>query len=130
MSIGAHPKSRCFVRMFKPQFAPMVEAGTKRQTVRPVPKRIPMPGDSISLRAWDGKPYRSKQRVLRESLITAVHGVQITVDGWVCLDGIRIKTRSEIEAFAQADGFATPELMLEWFRATHGLPFTGIVINW
>lgn len=43
-----------FVRMFKPQFAPMVENGTKLQTVRPRPKRMPKEGDAISLRCWTG----------------------------------------------------------------------------
>ena len=40
------------VRMFKPQFAPLVKAGTKRQTIRPVPKRLPQPGDLESWREW------------------------------------------------------------------------------
>jgi len=38
------------VRLFKPQFAPKVASGEKRQTVRPTPKRIPYLGDRISLR--------------------------------------------------------------------------------
>ena len=40
-----------FVRMFKPQFAGLVERGENLQTVRPIPKRMPKPGDKISLRA-------------------------------------------------------------------------------
>ena len=40
------------VRMFKPQFAPLVKAGTKRQTIRPVPKRLPQPGYLESWREW------------------------------------------------------------------------------
>ena len=55
------------VRTFKPQFAPLVKAGTKRQTIRPMPKRerdIPKEGDLESWREWTGKPYRSKQREL------------------------------------------------------------------
>src|SRR5262245_11304591 len=44
-SFAAPSGSANFVRMFKPQFAPMVESGQKCQTVRPTPKRIPHPGD-------------------------------------------------------------------------------------
>lgn len=35
-----------------------------------------------------------------------------------------------MEAFARADGFAGLEALLAWFRAEHGLPFTGILIEW
>lgn len=121
---------RSFVRMFKPQFAALVESGAKCQTVRPTPKRMPKPGDKISLRAWTGKPYRSKQRVLRESLLTKVQTIDITAEGWVWLNDMRIKTRRDFESFAKADGFDSPEAMLAWFRETHGLPFAGIVIYW
>ena len=42
------------VKLFKPQFSPLVESGLKLQTVRPTPKRMPKPGDRISLREWTG----------------------------------------------------------------------------
>jgi len=117
-----------FVRMFKPQFAPMVESGQKCQTIRPTPKRMPKPGDTISLRTWTGKPYRSKQRVLRESAITEVEPVSISSTG------IKISGQPLLGCvlwdFARADGFNTPQDMIDWFNFTHGLPFSGIVIYW
>lgn len=121
------------VRMFKPQFAPLVEAGTKCQTVRPKPKRMPSPGDRISLRMWTGKPYRSKQRLLRESEIVQVqriwfNGVTILLDDLKAENGLL--PRAEEEAFARADGFESLKAMAEWFEANHGLPFDGIVIKW
>jgi hypothetical protein len=114
--------------MFKPQFAPAVEAGTKLQTVRPVPKRMPEAGDTISLRMWTGLPYRSKQRVLRESVIESVAPIRITEDGPV-LDSIQL-WGAERDAFAEDDGFPGWMEMREWFEATHGLPFDGILICW
>lgn len=72
-----------FVRMFKEQFAPLVKSGTKRQTVRPTPAVMPREGDTISLRKWSGKPYRSKQIKLREGKITKVE--RITIDLFVKL---------------------------------------------
>jgi hypothetical protein len=129
-SLSSSTGSANFVRLFKPQFVPMVEAGTKCQTVRPWPKRVPHVGDSLSLRTWTGKPYRSKQRVLREAVVSNVRHIYITDTGWVWLDDMRIKLRSEFESFARADGFENPEQMLAWFRLTHGLPFDGIVIYW
>lgn len=116
------------VRMFKPQFAELVESGKKLQTVRPTPKRRPGLGDIISLRCWSGKPYRSKQRVLRESVITLVEDVEIYGDS-IHLSGCRL-SKYEREEFAHHDGFLDFAEMVEWFRQTHDLPFEGIVIHW
>lgn len=122
-----------FVRMFKPQFAPLVESGTKLQTVRPTPRRMPKAGDTISLRVWTEKPYRSKQRVLMESTISRVSKITITEvgyehweeEGW----GVRMNPDS-LHAFAQRDGFADWPALVDWFRQTHGLPFEGILVRW
>ena len=117
--------SSSFVRMFKPQFAGSVERGEKLQTVRPIPKRMPQPGDKISLRCWTDKPYRSKQRVLMESTITEVSMVDITEDGIV------VNSYAEpCDDFARADGFRDFLELRDWFRETHGLPFEGVLIRW
>jgi hypothetical protein len=117
-----------FVRMFKPQFADLVESRQKLQTVRPTPKRMPKFGDAISLRAWEGKPYHSKQRILRESMITCVEAIAITAD-CMRINGFWVTTEQR-ESFAKADGFASFEEMAAWFNSNHGLPFEGIVIKW
>ena len=111
--------------MFKPQFAGLVERGEKLQTVRPTPKRMPKPGDRISLRCWTDKPYRSKQRVLMESTICEVSMVDITENG------IAVNSYAEpCDDFAKADGFRDFFELRDWFRETHGLPFEGILIRW
>lgn len=117
-----------FVRLFKPQFTGLVLSGEKCQTVRPVPKRMPKPGDRISLRCWTGKPYRSKQRVLRESEISQVEFVEIGRDR-IVIAGRKLTPAGEW-AFARADGFNTPQDLIEWVNVTHGLPFIGVVICW
>ncbi len=119
---------RSFVRLFKPRFAELVRTGAKRQTVRPVPKRRPTPGDALSLRCWTGRPYRTAQVVLRNAEVTAVSSVSIRQCG-IEVAGVRLSD-SEMRLFAQADGFACVEEMLTWFHETHGLPFDGIVIQW
>jgi len=135
------PRTPCpasFVRMFKPRFAPLVERGEKLQTVRPTPQRMPKPGDKISLRCWTDKPYRSKQRVLRDAIISSVTRCEIRNDGimlrdtsggflnedWLgLLDG-------SADKFAVADGFSSFHEMADWFDLTHGLPFAGVLICW
>lgn len=128
---SAAPSSASFVRIFQPRFAELVERGKKTQTVRCTPKRMPKPGDSISLRAWLDKPYRSKQRVLAEGIITEVATVWL---GWNALIvGGRVLTQAEWAAFAKADGFADSVEMHGWFLKTHGIPvdgWRGILIRW
>lgn len=121
-------EGKSFVRMFKPQFAPLVEQGTKLQTVRRATKRMPAPGDKISLRAWTGKPYRSKQRILREAIVRDVDEVRIT-EGGVRI-GICDLVMISLEAFAQNDGFQDWASMRAWFAREHGLPFDGVLIQW
>lgn len=120
---------RLFVRLFKPQFAALVEQRIKRQTVRPTPKRMPRPGDRISLRAWTGLPYRTPQRVLLESIVTSVEAITFTrLHRIQFQDGI---LRAEEEyAFARDDGFFDAAEMFAWFEREHGLPFSGVLIEW
>lgn len=114
------------VKMFKPAFSDAVRSGAKKQTVRPIPKRMPKVGTPISLREWTGAPYRSPQRGLRESTITAVHMIEIR-PGSINVD-LKPVARDE---FAKADGFEDFSRMRDWFTETHGaLPFTGILIKW
>jgi hypothetical protein len=125
------PKRRWFVRMFKERFAPLVEAGTKLNTVRPEPKRRPVPGDITSLRVWRGEPYRSKQRILRTAMITAVRDILITENYvWYLEKGERVSASGDLDDFARRDGFADFRDMQAWFNEEHGLPFVGIAIFW
>lgn len=111
--------------MFKQQFAALVESGKKLQTVRPTPKRMPKRGDRISLRCWEGNPYRSKQRILREAIITSVDHCEITETGVI------VNSYAEpMDEFAKKDGFRNFVEMADWFRETHGLPFEGVLISW
>lgn len=116
------------VRMFAPRFAALVESGAKTQTVRPTPKRLPAVGDVISLRAWSGSPYRSKQRVLREATVAEVLPVRITQVG-ISVDHSMLWDDGLLR-FARADGFDSWPDMLEWFRQANGVPFEGILIRW
>lgn len=119
---------RRFVRLFKPQFAPLVQAGTKRQTIRPTPKRMPQSGDIIDCRAWTGAPYRTPQRRLIEAPILAAVPVTLT---W---SQVKLPTGPmpdvDAELLARDDGFIGLHAMLSWFDHEHGLPFTGVLIKW
>lgn len=123
------------VKMFKPWFARLVESGQKKQTVRPVPKRLPKVGERISLREWTGRPYRSKQRILGEGIITGVRRITIS---YTCFwmefgnhgRGITVTDSYGLHSFAKDDGFSDWNDLVDWFQMEHGLPFAGIIIFW
>lgn len=105
------------VIMFNPQFHGPVRRGEKCQTIRPPRKRPIRPGDQLSLRAWIGQPYRSKQRELRAAVC-------------LCVDRATIAVDFADDAEAQRDGFPGAPEMRRWFEDHHDLPFTGERITW
>ena len=118
------------VTMFNTRFAPMVKAGIKKQTVRPLPKEMPQAGDAISLRMWAGLPYRCKQVILRTSTITKVEDINIAKSGRGCTSDYRLNFKVITDEFAKADGFDSWAEMLDWIKEAYGFPFSGIVIHW
>ena len=106
------------VILFQDKFAKMVQSGAKKQTIRLTARC--KPGDELSLRKWSGKPYRSKQETLLNSVCTRVQDVRI-------YEGPATATS---EMLARADGFASHAEMQTWFKNTHGLPFVGQQIEW
>lgn len=118
------------VIMFQERFAPLVASGEKCRTIRPVRRNAVRPGDVVSLRAWTGKPYRSKQRVLREVIVVTVQQVCVQAVGVTLGTAVASVFMPVPHAFATADGFADWPEMLAWFETTHGLPFHGNLIRW
>lgn len=106
------------VLMFKDRFASLVESGEKTRTIRKHARC--KPGDTLSLRQWTGRPYRSKQRVLRTAICRNVVPVLI-VPG---------TSGAAFEDLAKADGFSSFAEMKRWFAEVHGLPFEGEMIVW
>lgn len=120
---------KSLVLMFQEQFAVKVKAGTKRHTIRPIRKdgRRPITGTVLSLRKWEGSPYRSKQIKLRKDT-TCVSVKEVVV----CDAGILVEGGADFEPdeMAKWDGFESFAQMKEWFENAYGLPFTGILIRW
>ena len=118
------------VLMCQERFAPKVHDGTKSHTIRKSARC--KPGALLSLRRWKGKPYRSKQEILREAICTAV--IQITIGNGpnqdeICIGGILADPLTR-DRLARADGFECATDLLHWFRDVHGLPFSGWLIEW
>jgi hypothetical protein len=114
--------------MFSPEFAGLVASGDKCQSVRGTPAVMPAMGDPLSLRKWAGKPYRSKQIVIREARVLSAKMVRISERNRL-LDGRYLDGLEDLE-FAHAEGFGGVDEMLGWFACAYGLPFRGVVIEW
>jgi hypothetical protein len=116
------------VIMFQDRFAEMVRNGDKRQTIRPIRENPINQLDKISLRRWTGKPYRSKQEVLKESFCVFTTDISIDEKG-AEVNGKRMPAWV-LNGVADQDGFDGCQSMIEFFRKTYGLPFHGVLIQW
>lgn len=123
---------------FQKRFAPLVESGEKRQTIRARRKdgRDPKRGDILYL--YTG--MRTKQcRKLGEVRCKSVRSIWIGTDGekrcgkyirpgvmvWTPCYGAAYSTR-----LARMDGFSDSGEMRRFFERVHGLPFEGLLIRW
>lgn len=114
---------------FKKRFAPAVESGKKRQTIRARRKdgRDPKAGDILFL--YSG--LRTKQcHQLGVEKCKAVLPIRID------FTSIEIKGREldvvERRLFSVADGFGSFDELVDWFvnEAGRDLPWRGIVVYW
>jgi hypothetical protein len=112
---------------FKAQFAEAVELGAKCRTIRAPRKdgRRPKAGDKLQL--YTGMRQKGCRK-LRDAVCSSVHAVTIDESG-VQVEGIPL-TVPQAAKFARADGFTTYADMASFFKETHGLPFSGLLIQW
>ena len=116
------------VILFERRFWEAVVTGEKVHTIRRPRKRQIDPGDRLSLRGWEGKPYRSRQRVLSEETCIAIRDVWI--DCRQVVVGDHQFHGEELEAFARSDGFGNFAELLVFVGYHHRLPFSGELIQW
>lgn len=118
---------------FQSRFAPLVESGEKRQTIRAYRKdgRDPKVGDRLHL--WTG--LRSKgARKLGEARCSRVRPIEIDRSAPMGHYRVRLAgkalSRDAIQRLAQRDGFVFGFDFMRFFETTHGLPFRGLLIEW
>lgn len=133
-----HPnRPRRHVRLYGPQFADLVAAGLKRQTIRANPRRErdrPRVGDIIDNRAWRGVPYRpgSTHRRLGAGTITRVTPIVLLCDCQIVRLAGQKLTPAQIGAIALQDGFPSLAEFWRYFRAACPAEpiFRGHLIVW
>lgn len=116
---------------FMERFAPLVESGAKRQTIRKVRKQPIAVGDRLYL--YTG--MRTKDcRKLGEGLCIGVAPVKMEINDlnntpliWIGDCPLNIP---KSHALAHADGFETAAELFLMFYKLYGLPFEGMLIQW
>lgn len=110
---------------FQKRFAHDVASGKKTQTCRPTPDRFHV-GDQLQL--YTGQRSTGARKLL-DAVCTSVTPIRFD-GGTLQVDG-QLYTADEREAFAKADGFASWQSMIDFFRQTYGTPaFLGYLIKW
>lgn len=117
---------------FKAFFAPQIEAGTKRQTIRSDRRRHARPGEMVQL--YVGMRTKACRKIRPDVRCTKVGEVSIEV-GPVAIDGLHVDgvelSLEEAEAFARADGFPDRAAMHAFWMKEHGAGrFDGVIIYW
>ncbi len=112
---------------FQAQFAPLVESGEKRQTIRAYRKdgRDPKAGDTLYL--YTGMRTKACRKLGEAKCVSVQH---IAFDESELLIDNFGHWAHEADALARSDGFKAWPDMLAWFEKTHGLPFEGLLIRW
>lgn len=111
---------------FQARFADDVASGVKRQTIRaPRKTRHAAAGEPIQLytglRTKATRKLRDPDPICTKSTYCAIYEDGITTGN---------HPPTDLDEFAQRDGFKNFEAMKAWFRDTHGLPFIGQLIAW
>lgn len=109
---------RTFLFNFKKQFAPLVEAGTKCQTVRAKRKdgRIPVPGDIA--KCYTGLRTSSTRLLVQARVVEASPILIDFRERTLAVNGTRLNSMGS-DQFARADGFKSFPEMLNWFSETY-----------
>lgn len=121
---------------FKPRFVAPILAGTKRQTIRAERtgrSRHARPGEEVQI--YTGM-RTARCKLIGKATCREVWEIAIHIpEGMIKLGpgaGLRIlHTRSEMDLFAQHDGFSGWSAMREFWWETHKVDeFRGVVISW
>ena len=117
------------VILFQSRFADKILSGLKTSTIRKTARC--KPGDTLSLRCWQGLPRRSKQDVLLQVPCLSVLPIVLDFDELFSIEvnGI-FQDHFDRREIWQHEGFDGEDNMRDWFLENHGLPFSGWMITW
>lgn len=110
---------------FKSAFVPQIQDGTKIHTIRQGHRW--QRGQAIHFYQNVRQPTMSKFR--DDATVTSTQTLRILNGRHLFIENRHI-LGAELEELARRDGFPNAELLLKWFRDTHGPDFEGQLIHW
>jgi hypothetical protein len=111
-----------------------IKSGAKRQSIRADRKNPIKIGDKLYL-YWKQRSPKDCEK-LGETKCTNIAAVTITKDSYsidsenLFFNTGKFSDELNLWMFAIADGFNNWQELIEFFKESHGLPFTGVVIQW
>jgi hypothetical protein len=115
-------------------FKDKILSGAKRHTIR-APRKIPITvGDKLYM-WWKSRSPEEKEK-LGEAKCINTNPIEIDDDCVHILDTSNFyntttySSKEALDRFAVSDGFDSWDEMRDFFDKTHGLPFTGDLIEW
>ncbi len=110
-------------------FKDKITSGAKRQTIRGDRKFPIKEGEKLYLWWKQRSPQREK---LGEAVCIKTRQITICGDSYDYPDDqySLVDHPVHLDNFAIADGFDNWQGLIEFFESTHGLPFTGVLIEW
>lgn len=116
---------------FQKQFAPLVESGEKRQTIRAMRKRPFKEDDTLYLYTGLRTRHTKKIGEYNVDLLREVKFDRKTF-AWLLPRGDWWSLGAGVMAdkIAEMDGFEDYQSLCDWFEKAHGLPFHGQLIRW
>lgn len=122
------------VLMFHKRFIQSLQNGTKRHTIRE--RTRCKVGESLSLRYWSAKAYRSPQSVIGLTSCESISPIVIEVRPMICdlmplsieIAGILIHPEN-LDDFARSDGFRDAQDMANYYRDNRVEIFEGVMIE-
>jgi uncharacterized protein YqfB (UPF0267 family) len=117
---------------FQPRFVPLIESGTKTQTIRADRKRHARPGETLQL--YTGMRTRSC-RLIREAECVSVTPIRLDFErtqSIVIGEEDALMTPCARDLFARRDGFTDwLDLVAFWRRHHPDIDvFSGVLIRW
>lgn len=134
---------------FKKEFAPLIEKGFKRQTIRPERKNPIKAGDRLFLftglrtkncinlkptsvdsfyRAWDTKNLNWYVTCKSIDRIKIKESYSFLLDP-LCVNDNELN-REDMNYLADREGFKSIKEFVQWIEKQYGLPFEGVIIKW
>lgn len=107
-------------------FIDKVASGEKRQTIRSLRKRPFKVGDVLS--HYTGMRTKKGRKIRPDTICTSADEIVMTQNS-IKVSGQSLKYSGAFK-LAKADGFDSVFEFMQFFKHTHGFPFTGQIIKW